>query len=55
MKLNAEQRRALELLVEAGLRGIPEAFLIDIHRFKVDALAGLVRGGYPMRGLTVTD
>lgn len=46
VKLNAEQRRALELLVEAGLRGSTVDFLVRVHGFTVVALTGLVRGGY---------
>jgi hypothetical protein len=42
--LSAKQRRALEILAAAGLRGCTGATLLA-HRFSVDMLADLVHDG----------
>jgi hypothetical protein len=44
MTLSAEQRRALEMLADAGLRGCTGATLLE-HGFKIDMIADLVRDG----------
>jgi hypothetical protein len=44
MKLDAEQRRALNLLADAGPRGSTAAILMA-HGFTAEMLAGLVRDG----------
>jgi hypothetical protein len=44
MRLGAEQRRMLEMLADAGLRGCTGATLLA-RGFKVDMLADLVRDG----------
>jgi hypothetical protein len=45
MKLNADKRRALRLLDEAGPRGCPEVLMEMAHGFKGEMLTGLVRNG----------
>ena len=42
--LNAEQRRALTMLVTAGPNGVAQA-LLSVHGFGVSLLAGLVNRG----------
>jgi hypothetical protein len=46
MTVTTEQRRALGMLADAGPRGVPEALLVDVHTFDIEALAGLVRPGF---------
>ena len=43
--LGAEQRRALEMLADAGLRGCTGATLLD-HGFNMDVIADLVLKGF---------
>src|ERR1700680_3734792 len=43
MKLDADQRRALELLAAAGPRGISEDLMINAHMFELNVLVGLIR------------
>jgi hypothetical protein len=43
-RLNAEQRRALEILADAGINGVTETTLLA-HGFTLAALAVLVRKG----------
>jgi hypothetical protein len=45
MTLTTEQHRALGLLADSP-RGCVEALMVDAHGFTMEALAGLVRGGY---------
>jgi hypothetical protein len=42
MTLNAEQRRALNLLAGAGARGVSEAVMIDAHAFSINLLVDLI-------------
>ena len=44
-RLGGDQRRALEMLADAGLRGCTGATLLA-QGFSPDMLAGLVRDGY---------
>jgi hypothetical protein len=44
MKLNVDQRRALEFLAAACSRGIPEDLMINAHMFERNLLVGLIRG-----------
>jgi hypothetical protein len=43
--LGAEQRRALKMLADAGLRGCTGATLLD-HGFNMDVIADLVLKGF---------
>jgi hypothetical protein len=44
MKVSPDQRRALQLLADAGLSGCTESIMLA-HGFKIELLAGLVRDG----------
>jgi hypothetical protein len=44
MKLNADKRRALRLLDEAGPRGCPEVLMEMAHGFKGEMLDALLNG-----------
>lgn len=44
-RLDGDQRRALEVLADAGLRGCTGATMLE-RGFKADMLAGLIQDGY---------